>query len=129
MIKPLAGLAILAPLAALAAGVGLAWAMGAAGVLAFVATDRADFLAALPQRAFGQIDVFALMAMPMFILVGELMNRGGITRVLIDFSTLLVGARAAGSGMSMSRPVSFCRAFPVRRWRTPPHSQRRWCRR
>jgi tripartite ATP-independent transporter DctM subunit len=98
MIKPLAGLAILAPLAALAAGVGLAWAMGAAGVLAFVATDRADFLAALPQRAFGQIDVFALMAMPMFILVGELMNRGGITRVLIDFSTLLVGRARGGLG-------------------------------
>jgi tripartite ATP-independent transporter DctM subunit len=98
MIKTLAGLGILAPLAALAAGVGLAWAMGAAGVLAFVATDRADFLAALPQRAFAQIDVFALMAMPMFILVGELMNRGGITRVLIDFSTLLVGRARGGLG-------------------------------
>lgn len=96
--KPLAGLAIVAPLAALAAGVGLAWAMGAAGVLAFVATDRADFLAALPQRAFAQVDVFALMAMPMFILVGELMNRGGITRVLIDFSTLLVGRARGGLG-------------------------------
>jgi tripartite ATP-independent transporter DctM subunit len=98
MIKILAGLGILAPLAALAAGVGLAWAMGAAGVLAFVAAGRADFLAALPQRAFAQIDVFALMAMPMFILVGELMNRGGITRVLIDFSTLLVGRARGGLG-------------------------------
>ncbi|MBL8544458.1 MAG: TRAP transporter large permease [Hyphomonadaceae bacterium] len=98
MIKSLAGLGILAPLAALAAGVGLAWALGAAGVLSFVATDRADFLAALPQRAFTQVDVFALMAMPMFILVGELMNRGGITRVLIDFSTLLVGRARGGLG-------------------------------
>lgn len=98
MIKSLAGLGVLAPLAALAAGVGLAWALGAAGVLSFVATDRADFLAALPQRAFAQVDVFALMAMPMFILVGEVMNRGGITRVLIDFSTLLVGRARGGLG-------------------------------
>lgn len=98
MLKTIAGLGIVAPLAALAAGVGLAWVLGSAGVLAFVATDRVDFLAALPQRAFAQIDVFALMAMPMFILVGELMNRGGITRVLIDFSTLLVGRARGGLG-------------------------------
>lgn len=95
MLKPLA---ILAPLVAIAAGAGLAWALGAAGIIAFPALGQEAFLAALPRRAFSQLDVFALMAMPLFVLVGELMNRGGVTRALIDFSALLVGRARGGLG-------------------------------
>jgi len=91
-------LAVLAPIVAVAVGVGLAWVMGAAGVSAFWATGYGDFLAALPRRAFSQLDMFALMAMPLFILVGELMNRGGVTRGLINFSSLLVGRARGGLG-------------------------------
>jgi len=91
-------LAILAPLVAIAAGAGLAWALGAAGIIAFPALGQEAFLAALPRRAFSQLDVFALMAMPLFVLVGELMNRGGVTRALTDFSALLVGRARGGLG-------------------------------
>jgi len=49
-------LAVLAPIVAVAVGVGLAWVMGAAGVSAFWATGYGDFLAALPRRAFSQLD-------------------------------------------------------------------------
>ncbi len=94
-LKPLA---ILLPLVAIAAGAGLAWALGSAGILAFAALGQEAFLAALPRRAFSQLDIFALMAMPLFVLVGELMNRGGITRALIDFSALLVGRARGGLG-------------------------------
>ncbi|MBL8663013.1 MAG: TRAP transporter large permease subunit, partial [Candidatus Odyssella sp.] len=61
----------------LVAGVAVAYALGAASVLSFIATDNARFLAILPQRFFSEIDVFALMAMPLFILTGEIMNRAG----------------------------------------------------
>jgi tripartite ATP-independent transporter DctM subunit len=85
-------------LALMAAGVAIAYALGAASVLTFVATGNERYLAILPQRVFSQIDVFALMAMPLFILAGEIMNRAGITRALIDLSMALVGRLKGGLG-------------------------------
>ncbi|MEM1315005.1 MAG: TRAP transporter large permease [Pseudomonadota bacterium] len=87
-----------AALALLLSGAALAWVIGGAAVLAFFATDNARYLAILPQKVFSQIDVFSLMAMPLFILAGELMNRGGVTRVLIDLSMALVGRLRGGLG-------------------------------
>lgn len=84
--------------ALLFAGGALAYVMGAASVLTFVASDNARYLAIIPQRIFSQIDVFALMSMPLFILTGEVMNRGGITSALIDFSMALVGRLKGGLG-------------------------------
>jgi tripartite ATP-independent transporter DctM subunit len=86
------------PLVAIFLGVGLAWVIGAAGVTAYLATGQGEFLAALPRRVFSSLDIFALMAMPLFILVGELMNRGGITHALIRFSALIVGRARGGLG-------------------------------
>lgn len=82
----------------LLSGAALAYVMGAAAVLTFLATDHARYLAIIPQRIFSQIDVFALMAMPLFILTGEVMNRSGITSALIDFSMSLVGRMKGGLG-------------------------------
>ena len=79
-------------------GVGLAYLMGMAGILGFFATGMGEYLQALPRRAFSQLDVFALMAMPLFVLVGELMNRGGITRSLVDLASLVVGRSRGGLG-------------------------------
>jgi tripartite ATP-independent transporter DctM subunit len=81
-----------------ATGVGLAYALGASAVIAYLMSDSARFLAAAPQRILSQLDVFAIMAMPLFILAGELMNRSGVTRALIDFSLLLLGRLRGGLG-------------------------------
>ena len=82
----------------LASGLAIAYVIGGAAVLAFIATDRTRFLAVLPQQIFSRIDVFALMAMPLFILAGEVMNRGGVTRVLINLAMALVGRIRGGLG-------------------------------
>lgn len=82
----------------LTSGLALAYMIGAVSVIAFVVTDNARYLAILPQQIFSKIDVFALMAMPLFILAGEIMNRGGITRALIDLSMALVGRLRGGLG-------------------------------
>jgi tripartite ATP-independent transporter DctM subunit len=81
-----------------AAGAALAYVVGAAGVLAFVATDQGRYLAVLPQRIFAQIDLFSLMAMCLFITTGEIMNRTGVTKALVDFSMCLVGRFRGGLG-------------------------------
>ncbi len=72
--------------------------MGAAAVLSFIASDNVRYLAVLPQRIFSALDVFALMAMVLFIMTGEVMNRTGVTRYLIDFSMSLVGRFKGGLG-------------------------------
>ncbi|MEW6266923.1 MAG: TRAP transporter large permease [Thermodesulfobacteriota bacterium] len=82
----------------IAAGAALAYVVGAAGVLAFVVTDQVRYLAVLPQRIFSQIDIFSLMAMCLFITTGEIMNRTGVTKALVDFSMCLVGRFRGGLG-------------------------------
>ena len=82
----------------LASGLALAYVIGGTAVLAFVVTDNARYLAVLPQKIFSQISVFSLLAMPLFILAGEVMNRGGITKALIDMSMALVGRMRGGLG-------------------------------
>lgn len=82
----------------LASGLAIAYVIGGTAVLAFLATDNSRYLAILPQQIFSKIDVFALMAMPLFILAGELMNRGGITSALINLSMALVGRLRGGLG-------------------------------
>lgn len=82
----------------LMSGAAIAYVIGATSVLAFLATDHTRYLAALPQRIFSQIDVFALMAVPLFILTGEIMNRAGLTRALVDLSMALIGRLRGGLG-------------------------------
>ncbi|HEA66588.1 MAG TPA: TRAP transporter large permease [Desulfobacterales bacterium] len=79
-------------------GAALAYVVGAAAVLTFIASDNARYLAVLPQRIFSQLDIFALMAMALFIMTGEVMNRTGVTRHLIDFSMSIVGRFKGGLG-------------------------------
>ena len=80
------------------AGVPLAYVIGAVSVLIFFVAGDARYLAVVPQRMFSQMDVFAVMAIPLFVWAGELMNRGGITRALVDFGLLLAGRVRGGLG-------------------------------
>ncbi|WP_138379564.1 TRAP transporter large permease [Luteithermobacter gelatinilyticus] len=79
-------------------GVALAYAIGAGAIISYYLSDSTRFLLTVPQRIFSQVDVFTFMAMPLFILAGEFMNRAGITRSLIDFSLLLLGRLRGGLG-------------------------------
>ncbi len=79
-------------------GLALAYVIGAGAVLSFLAAGHGRHLAVLPQQIFSQIDVFALMAMPLFILAGEVMNKGGVTRALINLSMAFVGRLRGGLG-------------------------------
>ncbi|PHO02171.1 transporter [Rhodobacteraceae bacterium 4F10] len=82
----------------LISGTAFAYLMGAVSVLTFVAVDKSQFLSILPQRIFAQLDVFAFMAMPLFILTAEIMSRAGVTRSLIDFAMSVVGRFRGGLG-------------------------------
>lgn len=50
------------------------------------------------QQIFAQLDSFTLLAIPLFLLVGNLMEHGQITERLVRFSTTLVGHVTGGLG-------------------------------
>lgn len=50
----------------------------------------------IPQRMFTGMDSFPLMAVPFFILAGDLMNSAGITHRIVRFATALVGSIRGG---------------------------------
>lgn len=50
----------------------------------------------IPQTIFAGMNYFPLVAVPFFILAGELMNTGGITERIVHFASLLVGRLPAG---------------------------------
>jgi len=89
---------IIALILFLRAGTPVAYIVGAATVLTFIITGNVRYLAVLPQRIFSQIDIFSLMAMPLFILVGEIMNHTGVTRYLVNFSMSVMGRFKGGLG-------------------------------
>ena len=78
-------------------GVPLAFALGGASLL-YLGITAPDFLAIVPQRIWSGTNSFVIIAMPLFILMGEFMNRGGITRRIIDSSLYLVRPFRGGLG-------------------------------
>lgn len=56
-------------------------------------------LAALVQRMVGGLNSFSLLAIPFFILAGEIMNEGGISRRLINLANVMIGKVRGGLAM------------------------------
>jgi tripartite ATP-independent transporter DctM subunit len=75
-------------------GVPIAFSMGITALTGLWLLGAPMQLAVL--KYFGGLDVFSIMAIPFFVLAGELMNIAGITRVLVDFADLLVGRFRGG---------------------------------
>jgi C4-dicarboxylate transporter DctM subunit len=62
-----------------------------AGAAATMALTMNVPLVALPQYLFSSVNAYALLALPFFILAGELMDRGGIARRLVDLMRASMG--------------------------------------
>lgn len=72
-------------------GTPLAFAIGITALVALVQSDGPSLMRLVPMRLFSGIDMFSLMAMPFFILAGDIMNRIRITDRLVDLANALVG--------------------------------------
>jgi tripartite ATP-independent transporter DctM subunit len=75
-------------------GVPIYLALGAAGTAGLFML-KGNPLIVIPQSIFTGAGFFPLLAIPFFILAGELMNRGGITERLVNFARLLIGKAPA----------------------------------
>lgn len=78
-------------------GVPIAYSIGASGIL-YMLISNPSFLLTFPQRVWSGTESFIIIAMPLFMLTGELMNHSGLTKRLIDFSMLLVHPVRGGLG-------------------------------
>ena len=79
-------------------GVPVCVAMGITSAGAFIALDMTRLLPALAQRVFYGTTGFTLLAIPFFILAGNLMNTGGITDRIFNFAKAMVGHWPGGLG-------------------------------
>ncbi|MCI4670685.1 MAG: TRAP transporter large permease subunit [Bacteroidia bacterium] len=78
-------------------GVPVAWSIGLSSIFTMlVSIPAVPAFTTIAQRMATGLDSFALLAIPFFVLAGQMMNRGGIARRLIDFAKTLVGALPGG---------------------------------
>ncbi|MFP4365715.1 MAG: TRAP transporter large permease [Bacteroidales bacterium] len=78
-------------------GVPIAYSIGISGALTLLVNVMAiPAFTTFSQRMATGLDSFALLAIPFFILAGQLMNFGGIALRLIDFAKVLVGRLPGG---------------------------------
>ena len=89
----------------LAIGVPVAFALGGATLAAIVVGGLPAI--ALPKYLFSGIDVFALMAVPFFILTAELMTGGALSEVLLRFASQFVGRFRGGLGHTNILTITF----------------------
>src|SRR6056297_3373791 len=81
----------------LAIGTPVAWSIAISSLLTLlVSIPVLPAMTTVSQRIGTGLDSFALLAIPLFILSGELMNKGGIAYRLIAFAKTLVGAFPGG---------------------------------
>lgn len=71
-------------------GVPIAVSLGCASAVAMFITGNVQYFASVPTRMFTGLDNFVLMAVPFFILAGNIMAEGGISERLIGFIELLL---------------------------------------
>lgn len=83
-------------LAFLAGGIPIVFAIGLASLTGMLVVGAGAPLIMIPNSMFNGMDSFPLMAVPFFVLAGEIMNRGGITVRLVRFANALVGRFTGG---------------------------------
>lgn len=79
-------------------GVPIAFSMGIGSAIAiFLSGEVSPVL--VGHKLFSGVDSFSLMAIPFFMLSGEIMERGGISKRLVNLSTAMIGHVRGGLGM------------------------------
>ncbi len=74
--------------------IGLCLCIG--GIAYIVSMNNPVLYQTFPLQMFGGVDSYGLIAIPLFILIGEIMNGGGITRRIVDLALAIVGSVRGG---------------------------------
>ena len=91
---------LLGLLALLATGMPVAIGLAVTGVVAGYLIQGDVTLAMLPQTLYSSLSTFLLVAIPLFILMSEILKRGGITEILFETVTRWIGHLPGGLAIS-----------------------------
>jgi tripartite ATP-independent transporter DctM subunit len=83
-------------LAIMLVGVPIGLCLCLAGIVYIVVSGNPLLFQSYPLQMFGGVDSYGLIAIPLFILIGEIMNGGGITRRIVEMAMAFVGALRGG---------------------------------
>lgn len=90
-------------------GVPISISLGAAAIVTLLTFDVP--MAVFAQRMFTGLDSVAIMAIPFFVLAGNFMTKGGISRTLVVFSNKIVGNVRGGMAYAMVLACAFFAAL------------------
>ena len=93
-------------------GAPMAIALGASTVITLVTTTSLG-ITTIATACFSGLDSFPLLAVPFFILAGNLMKFGGLSNKILEFADALVGHIKARSVWSRSSPPCSSPPCPV----------------
>ena len=79
-------------------GVPIAWALSLSCFAALLTMDSMP-LALLTQRVFNGANNFSFLAVPAFVVAGEVMSQGGISKKLVDMATIALGRMKGSLGI------------------------------
>lgn len=65
--------------------------LGVTTVIYFLLNGQTPLLESTPLRMYSGLENFGLLAIPLFMLMGEIMNEGGITTRLVKFARVFIG--------------------------------------
>jgi C4-dicarboxylate transporter DctM subunit len=81
-------------------GVPIVFVLGCSILAYLVFTGQTHLMLVLPQRMFAGVDQFTLLAIPLFVMAGNIMEAGGLTHRLLEFSNSLVGRFRGGMSLT-----------------------------
>lgn len=84
-------IAIIVFAVAMLIGIPVAFALGLMGTVHMLSLNNDSYLLVIIQRLFDQVNLASLTCLPFFILAGEIMNHGGVTKRLLNFMRELLG--------------------------------------
>lgn len=93
-------------------GVPIAISLGISTTCAIVFSPEITLgLNVIPQRIFGGLDSTSIMAIAFFVLAGNIMTKGGISRRLVDFANSIVGGVRGGMSLALVLACAFFAAL------------------
>ena len=111
------GLMLLLFFVFMALGMPIAHCMGLAAIFVILFDGQLPVLL-LAQQFYDALDNFSLLAVPLFVLAGELMGVSGITERLVNMSKALIGHVRGGLAQANILTNMSWAQSPARRWAT-----------
>jgi len=91
---------------ALSVPIGISLGVAALSGLMFISFDPA-LIILLPQKFMAGLDSFPMLSIPLFILAGSIMSRGGIARRIVDLALVFFGRIRGGLGIVVTVSTFF----------------------